>query len=398
LILLALDDWPLRRGFHIVEKAPFFAASLAASVMAFLAQRSQGATVSVDTIPLLIRFENALVSYATYILQALWPADLAVFYPYPLGSSAVPALIAGVVLAAVTALAIRELRRYPYLGIGWFWYVVTLGPVIGLVQIGAQSHADRYTYIPLIGFFIAAVWGLNDLLAQWPRARTALAATAAAACLLLTWFQVQYWKDSVTLYRHTIAAVPGSYIARFNLATVLASEGNTAEAIDQLRETIRLRPGYADAHGQLGLLLARDNHPEQGLAELQTAVRLNPNLVDAHLGLGSALGALGRPAAAAAEFNRAIQLEPDNAGAHYNLAIALSSLGRFDDAAAQFSETVRLTPDDADARFNFGVTLARLGRFDAAAEQLTSALRLRPNFAEAHSVLQDIQQRKRGTR
>ena len=175
-------------------------------------------------------------------LQTLWPVDLAVFYPYALGSLLVPAVIAGIALAAVTVLAIRDFPRRPYLAIGWLWYLITLLPVIGLIQVGAQARADRYTYIPMVGLAIAMVWGVSEALERWPRIRMALAAAVCLACLTLTWLQVQYWRDSISLYDHAIDATSGNYVARFNLASVLEKRGDLAGATAQMRETVRLRP------------------------------------------------------------------------------------------------------------------------------------------------------------
>lgn len=395
IVMLLLDRWPLRRGTRILEKLPFFLVSIAASAVTYFVHRSEGATVSFEVIPAIVRFENSLVSYAVYILKTLWPIDLAVFYPYPQGSIILPAVIAGTALAAITALAMHLSRRYPYLTVGWFWYLVTLLPVIGLIQVGAQARADRYTYIPMIGLSIAIVWGGSEAFAGWPRVRGTLGAAVCLACFLLTWMQLQYWRDSISLYRHAIAVAPDSYLMRFNLAALLESRGDHTEAVEQFRETVRRRPGYALAHAALGQLLAKENHPEEGLPELQTAVRLRPDLADAHLGLGSVLGALGRNNEALAEFSQAIRLQPENANAHYNLAIALAEQGNLPEAAREFAEAVRLAPDDADARFNMGVILARLGRFDEAIVQLSAAVRLKPDFADARRVLDDVTGMKR---
>jgi Flp pilus assembly protein TadD len=393
-LLLLLDRWPLQRGTKIVEKTPFFLASAAVSVVTWLVHRGAGATASFDLVPPVVRFENALVACAVYILKTLWPADLAVFYPYSLESPLVPAVIAGIALAAITAFAIYELPRRPYLAVGWLWYLVTLVPVIGLIQVGAQARADRYTYIPMVGLSIAVVWGVSEAFDRWPGVRTGLAAVVCLACLTLTLVQVQYWRDSIALYRHAISAVPDSYVARFNLASVLEARGEPAEAVTQLRETVRTRPGFALAHSALGQLLAKQNQPEEGLRELQTAVRLRPDLTDAHLGLATVLGALGRGDDAVAEFSQVIRLQPENADAHFNFGIALAQKGNLPDAEREFSATVRLVPDDADAHYNLGVTLARLNRIDEAIPQLSEAVRLKPDFNEARGVLEDLHRMK----
>ena len=396
VVLLLLDQWPLRRGTQLLEKVPFFALSIAASMVAFLVHQKEGATASVALIPAVLRFENSLISYAVYFLKMLWPADLAVFYPYPLGSLAGPAAASGIALATVTALVICVYPRRPYLAVGWLWYLVTLVPVIGLIQVGAQARADRYTYIPMIGLSIGLVWGVSEALERWPRIRIALAAAVCSACLILTWQQVQYWKDSISLYRHAIAVTSGNYVARFNLALVLESRGEPAEAVAELRETTRVRPLFAIAHIELGQLLARQGQPEEGLRELETAVRLRPDLPGAHIGLGSVLGALGRRDEAAAEFSQGIRFQPENADAHYDFGIALAQGGKLEEAAREFSAAVRLKPDDADARFNLGIALQRLGRVDESVVQLAEAVRIRPGLTEARRALEDaigLQQR-----
>jgi tetratricopeptide (TPR) repeat protein len=389
IVLLLLDRWPFNRGVRILEKLPFFAASIAVSVVTYLVHRTAGALASFEVVPLAARFENALVSYAVYIVKMVWPVRLAVFYPYSQGSLVAPAVVAGIALAAVTVLVIRVLPRWPYLAVGWLWYLVTLLPVIGLVQAGAQARADRFTYIPMIGVSIALVWGVSEALAAWPRIRLALAAAVCSACLVLTWLQVGYWRDSISLYQHAIDVTTDNYVARFNLASVLEARGSSAEAVTQLRETVRIRPYFASAHAELGQLLAQQGQPQEALGELQAAVSLKPDSAEAHFRLGSVLGTLGRTADAAAEFSQTIRLQPDNADAHYNLAIALAQEDKLPEAAREFSETVRFRPDDADARFNLGIALARSGRLDDAIVQLSEAVRIKPGFTEARQALED---------
>jgi Flp pilus assembly protein TadD len=390
LVLLLLDRWPLRRGTRILEKVPFFAASIAVSVVTVLVHKEVGATASFALIPAIVRFENSLVSYVAYILQMLWPVDLAVFYPYPLRSLVVPAAIAGIALAAVTVLSIREFPRRPYLAVGWLWYLITLLPVIGLIQVGAQARADRYTYIPMIGLAIAMVWGVSEAFERWPRIQMALAAGVCLACLMLTWVQVQYWRDSIALYQHAIDATSGNYVARFNLASDLEKRGDLAGAVAQMRETVRIRPRFALAHSELGQLLARSGQQEEALPELRTAVNLRPDDAEAYIRLGSVLGALGRNDEAAAAFSEGIRLQPENGDGHYNFGIALAQAGKLHDAAREFRATVNLRPADAEARFNLGIALARLGHTDEAALQFSEAVRIKPDFTEARQALDDL--------
>jgi len=395
VVLLLLDRWPFQRGIRILEKLPFFAASAAVSVVTYLVHRSAGALASFEVVPLAARFENALVSYAVYLLKMVWPVNLAVFYPYSQASLVAPAVVAGIVVAAITVLVLRVFPRWPYLAVGWLWYLVTLLPVIGLVQAGAQARADRFTYIPMIGISIALVWGASEALAAWPRIRLALAAAVCSACLVLTWLQVGYWRDSVSLYQHAIDATSDNYVARFNLASVLEARGDPAGAVAELREAVRIRPYFATAHAELGQLLATEGQPGEALGELQAAVRMKPDSADAHFRLGSVLGTLGRAGDAASEFAQTIRLEPENADAHYNLGIALAQREMLPDAVRELSAAVRLKPEDVDARFNLGIALARLGRLDDAIAQLSEAVRIKPDFTEARQALEDAMSLKR---
>jgi len=395
VVLLLLDYWPLRRGRRFVEKLPFFAASLASSIVAYVAHQRGGAVASLDVVPLATRIENALITYVIYILKTFWPTNLAVFYPYPLESLALPALLSAIALVAVTVLVMHEAKRRPYLTVGWLWYGVTLLPVIGLIQTGSQARADRYTYIPMIGLSIALVWGIAELLAAWPRLQVALAAVVVVGYVTLTWFQVQYWRDSLSLYHHAIGAVPGNYLARFNLASVLDAQGKSDEALAELREAVRERPYYVPARAELGQLLATQGHPAEALQELQTAVKMRPDDPDAHFRLGSVLGTLGRAGEAADQFSEAVRLQPHNADAHFNLGIALAEQGKLPDAEREFRATLRLRPDDADAHFNLGIMLARSGELDESIAQFSEALRIRPDFVAARQALEHAATLKR---
>jgi protein O-mannosyl-transferase len=387
-VLILLDLWPLHRGFRIVEKIPFFVASIAVSIVACVAHQTGGAVATFDVVPLATRIENGVITYVVYVRQMFWPTHLAVFYPYPLQSLVLPAIFAGITLAAVTAVVVYDFPRRPYLAVGWFWYVVTLLPVIGLIQTGSQARADRYTYIPMIGLSMAVAWGVSEALAPWPKIVVALATVATASCLVLTWFQVGYWQDDISLYQHAIDAVPDNYLARFNLASDLEARGRTDEAVAQLRAAVRVRPLYVPARAELGQLLALQGHPDEALQELETAVRQRPDDAVTRFRLGSVLGSVGRPKDAAAEFSEVVRRQPDNADAHFNLGIALAQLGFLQDAAREFSATVRLRPGDAPARFNLGIALARLDKLDDAIVQFSEAVRLEPDFAEARQALE----------
>lgn len=398
LVLLLLDQWPFRRGIRIREKLPLLAASVAASIVTWLVQRRVGATASFELVPLAARLENMLISYAVYVLKTFWPTDLAVFYPYSRNSLGAPAALAAIGLAIVTVLAVRSFARRPYILVGWLWYLVTLLPVIGVIQVGAQARADRYTYIPMIGLSIVLVWGAAEVLASWSRVRIALAVGVPTACLALTLFQLRFWHDSISLFRHAIDVTSDNWVAHFNLATVMAESNDQPEAITHLREVVRLRPRFSTAHAELGQLLAKQNLTAEAFEELRTAVSLNPEDGESHFRLGSVLGSLGRAPEAAGEFRQTIRLQPENADAHYNLGIALASQGDVEEAVREFSSTVQFRPDDADARLNLGIALARLGRIDESVTQFSEAVRIKPDFAEARQALEDARMEQRQPR
>ncbi|MGP8246140.1 MAG: tetratricopeptide repeat protein [Bryobacteraceae bacterium] len=397
LVLLLVDYWPLARGVRILEKLPFLALSAAVSVVAYVVHRGAGATASFEIFPLAVRLENALVSYAVYALKMFWPSNLAVFYPYSRGSLAVPATFAGIGLAAITFLSIRMAARRPYLIVGWAWYLVTLAPVIGVIQVGAQARADRYTYIPMVGLSIALVWGAAEILQAWPRVRAALAWSVCAACLVLTWSQVRYWRDGVSLFRHAVDVTTDNYVARFNLASALGARGEDVEAAGQLAEAVRIRPNSAAARAELGQLLAKQGRLQEALLQLHAAVRLNPSDAISHYRLGTVLGEAGSPREAAGEFMEAVRLDPGNADAHYNLGISLASQGHIEQAASEFGAAVRLSPDDASARYNLGVSLARLGRIRESIAQLSEAIRIDPRLPGAREALDDAIASERAT-
>ncbi len=397
VVLLLLDRWPLGRGTRIIEKVPFFAVSIAASVVTFVVHRSAGAAVPIDLIPLSVRLENSLISYAVYFLKTLWPIGLAVFYPfpYPWGSLVAPAVASGIALATVTIVAVRAFPRRPYLTVGWLWYLVTLLPVIGLIQVGGQARADRYMYVPMIGLAMALVWAVSEALAPFPVIRAGVCATVCSTCLVLTWLQTVYWRDSISLYRHAIAVTSDNYLAHFNLAAVMDARGDAADAVGELRETVRIRPNFAIARAELGQLLTKQGQPAEGVRELQMAATLKPESADTRFKLGSALGALGRIDDAAREFSVGLGLQPDNADAHYNFAIALAQAGRLPEAVREFTAALELRPEDVEARFNLGIALARLGRLDESTVQLSEAVRLKPAFGEARQALDDVTNLKR---
>jgi len=304
--LLLLDFWPLRRfalalGSRALagllrEKAPLFAMAAASCVVTLVAQRSGGSLETLEGLRFAERLANAVLAYASYLSKTFWPASLAVFYPHPhAGLLAWSVVGSALLLAGVTALALRLARRAPFVAFGWFWYVGTLLPVIGLVQVGSQSMADRYTYVPLIGLFVAISWGLAEL-GRGRSVRYAVASLAGASLVALFVtgrVQVGHWADSVALFEHTLAVTSPNCLAHNDLGIVLFGMGRTDEAIAHFREALRIQPDYAEAHNNLGAALAQTNRVPEALEHFRQAVRLKPGFEEARDNLRKAQGVLG---------------------------------------------------------------------------------------------------------
>lgn len=311
-IMLLLDFWPLNRyrltnrhkGLDqladvlqqlkpcLIEKIPFFACSFLSTVVTIYAKYKAGAVVSFDQFPIESRIGNALLSYIKYIAKTVWPQDLAVFYPLPHSISLLQVLCALVVLLLVSAATIWFGRRYPYLPVGWFWYLITLLPVIGLAQAGYQALADRFTYIPHIGLFIMAAWGISDLTKRW-RHREGIVALVSGALIMasaaLTWQQLGHWRDNTSLYRHSLQVTAGNVLIHYNLGVALAGKWDLDAAIREFQEALRIKPNFPEAHIGMGLAFANKVDLDAAIKEYRKALRLDPNNVKAHSNLQATL-------------------------------------------------------------------------------------------------------------
>lgn len=414
--LLLLDVWPLRRlqvgrtappakskpgarssaapqptvAGLLREKAPLFTLSAGMAVVTFVAQRRGGAVVPLQSIPLGTRLENALVSYIAYIAKTLWPTRLAAFYPHPVALPAWQVIAAGMAIAGMSVLALRSARRFPYVLVGWFWYLGTLVPVIGFVQVGMQARADRYTYIPSVGILLILAWGVADVFARWPRSKAVLAGLSAAVCatcLILTWHQIQYWKDSVSLFQHALDVTADNHVAHNGLGVALEEQGRIDEAVLHYQDAIRIRPAYPEAYANLGEAYLRLGRTEDAITQLTQANRLNPRSPEAHISLGIALNTLGKTDDAITELLEAVRISPDSANAHYNLGRFYAGMGRLPEATAQFYLAVRLQPDNAEAHYNLGNMLASQGNMSEAVVEFTAAIQLKPDYAGARNNL-----------
>jgi tetratricopeptide (TPR) repeat protein len=368
--MLLLDVWPLERWRPfgaatdgqknrntqhatrntlrlLLEKAPFLLLTFASCAVTFLAQRSE-AVMSLEQRPLSLRLANALVAYVEYLAKMIWPVNLAVIYPLPNKIPAWQIAGAAVILMVISGLVWVTRRNKPYLLIGWLWYLGTLVPVIGLVQVGGQALADRYTYVPSIGIFIMVAYGAADLAARFRVPKTATAAVAAvalAANLFATERQLRYWQNSEILFTHTLALTKDNAVAHLNL----------------------------------GVALEQDNLQPEALAEYRKAVEIDPHRVQAHNNLANLLAAMGSRDEALKEYQEALRLNPNAALAHVNLGTLLVDMGRFDDAMREYSEAARLAPEDPRPDYLMGKALLRRGQSSEAVKHFRDALRLAPN-------------------
>jgi Flp pilus assembly protein TadD len=407
-LLLVLDWWPLGRmgggGRQVarlaVEKLPLVALAAASCIVTVLAQRSGKAVIGVETFPPGVRLENAAVSYVTYLSKTLWPAGLAVYFPHPAlryadsaGLSHVAAAGAAVVLVVLSAVAVALRRRAPYVLAGWLWYLGALVPVIGLVQVGNQAYADRYTYFPQVGILIALCWGAADLARH--RAGVALAAAVAAAAVLavLTHEQLGVWRDSLALWDHTVRTAGPSPLAMICRGEVLLERRRPDEAADCYREALRLEPTSARAMSNLGLCLLRQGKPEDAGRYFEDACRADPRLPMAHLNLGLVRLEQRRFAEAARAFEAECELDPKQTDAVFYLGQAEFYGGNLPGAVTHLREALRRNPHFGRGHFMLGLALESQGERAEAVRHFEEAVRYDPQFAPARQKLDSFRGR-----
>jgi cytochrome c-type biogenesis protein CcmH/NrfG len=383
-VLLLMDWWPLRRmtpldssdfrPWHYSlsawsrfawEKVPLLGLSAISCFITFLAQSRGGAVRSLDYMPFGLRISNAFVSYVSYLGQMVWPSSLAMFYPHPASIAAqasIPVwkiMCAALLLGGFSFLVMRHAQRRPYLPVGWLWYVGTLVPVIGLVQVGNQAMADRYTYVPLIGVFIAIAWGIPDLFSRIRFRNLALGVLAGAVVAALSvaaWNQVGYWRNNVTLFSRMLAVTQDNWLAWNNLGLTYGSLGQPQKAIDHFREALRIKPGYADALYNLGMTYDKLGQSHQAIVYYREALRVKPDYAKAWNNLGTVYHELGQLEQADTYYRKALQTKPDYADAWYNLGLAYAEYGRLHQAIACFREALRIKPDFKEARHSLDLT------------------------------------------
>jgi tetratricopeptide (TPR) repeat protein len=386
-----LERFKSNRAWRLVtEKIPFFTLAAAMSVVTFLTQKHGGLVTPIENLPLDARCGNALISYCRYLGKTFWPTDLAVFYPHPGYWPMEQVLLAGGLMLGITVLFIMKRGRYPFLLMGWLWFVGTLVPVIQLVQSGEQAMADRFTYVPSLGVMILVTWGAYELTRRWRYQVMVLSVAGCATivlCFGLTRQQLGYWKDSETLFRHALEVTENNYFTRDGLGKALSLKGQTDEAISQFEEAIRLKPDFVEAHYNLGTAFLKNEQIDEAISQFHEVIRLKPNFTEAHYVLGTALGRKGQTDEAISQFQEAIRLKPDFVEAHYNLGTAFLKKGQTDEAISQFQEAIRLKSDFVEAHYNLATAFLKKDQIDEAISQFQEVIRLKPGFVEAHYVL-----------
>ena len=387
-----IADTPRKQAFRLLfEKIPLFFLAVVSSVVTFLVQKGGGAVGALEAYPVRIRVANTLFSYVKYMVKTIWPSNLAVFYPYPGQSLSMwQAAVAGLLLLLISIVVIRGGRRYPYLPVGWFWYLGTLVPVIGLVQVGAQAMADRYTYVPLIGLFFIIAWGVPELLAKY-RYRRIVLATATTILLatftMVTKLQVRYWQNNFTLFQHAAEVTADNYVAHDSLGNALAQQGMLEQAIVHYREALRIKPNLVNTYNNLGVALLQQGEINRAIAQYYQALRLKSDSAETHNNLGIALFNLGQVDKAIGHYLTAIKLDPNFGKAYNNLGNALARKGKLDEAIRQYSRALELKTNYPEAHNNLGVALAQQEKLREAIAHFKRALQLRPDYAQARSNL-----------
>jgi Tfp pilus assembly protein PilF len=423
-VLLLLDVWPLKRfepvmetqrgrgrrraapqedtaarvRRAVLEKLPMLALSALASALTVWAQAAGGALKSTELHPLAARVPNALLAYVQYLRKTVWPTDLGVLYPFPQNFPAGEVAASAAVLAAVTVACVRLRRRHPYLLVGWLWYLGTLVPVIGIVQVGAHAYADRYTYIPLIGIFIAVVWGVGALLEDRRRLTVPAALLTLGVLALLAFTasrQVAVWQDSVSLYRHTLRVTEKNAVMHNNLGIALADRERYDEAIRVYEEGLAFPSNFVHTLSyNAGVAHTRKGQQREALALFEQALRIDPDYAEALYYKALALKELGQLDAARRALERVVELEPEEAEPHVKLGLVLGQLGRPAEAKRHFERALVLAPLDVDARINLAVAELKTGDTEAAIEQLERVLRQQPGHAGARRYLEAARARR----
>ena len=407
-VLILLDFWPLKRwGWQntgsaqnsgiktiLLEKIPLFLLVVGASITTYIVQKSWDAMRSTELRSLYSAIANAVVAYLQYLEKIFFPVELSVYYPHP--GDSLPAWKALVCLGAllvITTWVVRAVRQAPYLTVGWFWYLGTLVPVIGIVQVGEQAMADRYMYIPMIGIFIAIAWGLPELMKHKTKKNfmPLIVGNLITLLITLTWVQVSYWKNSRSLFEHAISVnnskAPSFVIVHNNLGHAIASDGQYEEAVMRYQQAIKINPHFAAAHNNLGVTLNELNRYDEAIKSFQQAIKIKSDYAEAHNNLANGLRQKGEVKQAIIYYDKAVRLKGDYAEPHFNLGVLLSQQGRDEEAVKQYRRALQIKPDFILAHDNLASLLSRQGDLEGAVAHYQQAINLDPGFSIAHNNL-----------
>jgi Flp pilus assembly protein TadD len=443
-VLLLLDYWPLKRFAPklpaklgqqsrpkdrenirriLVEKVPLLLLSFGSCAATLFAQR--GFIDPIGDLSLMDRLCNAAVATVVYLRQLVWPSGLSVFYPHPRhGLPVVQALMAALFLIMASTASFVYKRKYPYVLTGWFWFLGMLMPVSGIVQVGEQAHADRYTYLPQIGLYIIVTWFVADTVSSWCHRRILLGTAMASSILLLmwpAWKQTSYWRNGRALWTHALEINPQNDTALISLCDIDLRENRLEDAIFHAGKAAEIRPDSPDAHSRLGValsasgrneeasmhfqkaldthqmhprahynlatLLLNSGHLEQAIAEFEKELQIQPEFVEAHNNLGIALTSKGELDEALAHFEKAVELDPHLPKVHHNIAMILLGQGQLDQAITHLQKELQLDPDSAEAHNDLGIALSQKGRIDQAINEWQKTLELQPDNLKAYSNL-----------
>lgn len=429
-VLLLLDCWPLKRfettfthsdtnssdqqkrmvASHwprimqlVLEKIPLMVLAVLSSLITLYAQQSWGAVGSLERISVSTRIANAATSYVVYLIKMFRPVDLAAYYPYPETVNLPLVVFCLLVLSLITGIVLFSAKRIPYLLVGWFWYLGTLVPVIGIVQVGTQSMADRYTYFPLIGIFLMVVWWIGDFTLRLRHRKVILGVMSSVlfgAIITTTWVQVGYWKDSETLFRHAIDVTRDNYNALGYLGLALYEKGDLDGAILCYRETLSLNPAVLKNYINLGIALLRNNEIDSAINNYSDVLSIDPNFAEAHLGMGTALSMAGKHDLAEKHFQEVIRIDPDSSEARNSLGDLMGLDGNLDLAVQYYTESLKINPHQSDVYNNLGMVFLKKGDMSQAIECFQAAVKENPaheaaavNLMNAKSKLRVLEEK-----
>jgi tetratricopeptide (TPR) repeat protein len=382
-------QWALVRPL-ILEKIPLLVLSVLSCIVTYFVQKEGGAVVSIEAFPPGVRIANGFVSYIIYVGKTIWPSNLAVYYPHPGLLPLWQVMGAVVLLGAVTFAVIRTAKRLPYLAVGWLWFAGTLVPVIGIVQVGDQAMADRYTYIPLIGLFVMAAWGIPELMKKWhtrPPRKEALLGLAASILIcfsIVTWTQVGYWRNNIALYDHSLKVTRPSAGILCNRGVAYDNLGNLRQAISDYDRAIEINPKYADSYNDRGAAYGKLGNHRQAISDFGMAIEINPKYAEAYDNRGAAYADLGDYRQAISDYARAIEIKPKYADAYYNRGAAYGELGNYRQAISDYDRAIEINPEHAQAFNNRGLAYGRIGDHRQAISDYNRAIEINPDNAKAY--------------